>query len=136
MNIIDRFNKKYLINPKTGCWDWTAGSWGGYGRFRYDGGNKAHRFSYEYHNKTKLNDLVIDHLCKNTLCVNPEHLEAVSFGENSTRRNLYEFDYNKIKKDVCKNGHIIADNPYVRPDGYVECKTCRTKRMLDFRSKK
>jgi hypothetical protein len=128
MNILDRFTSKYVVNPETGCWDWIAGSWGGYGRFRYDGGNKAHRYSYEYHNDTKLGDLVIDHLCKNTLCVNPEHLEAVRFGENSRRRNLYEFDYNKIKKQVCKNGHLISDDPYVRPDGYIECRRCRLDR--------
>lgn len=132
MKQIDRFSSKYTVNPENGCWEWTASSWGGYGMFRYERGNKAHRFSYEYYNDTMLNSLNIDHLCNNKKCVNPEHLEAVTRGENSKRRNLNEYEYKK--KTHCKNNHIISDNAYLRPDGYFECRTCKQNRynkMLD-----
>ena len=41
--------------------------------------------SYEHHVGPIPSGLVIDHLCGAQLCVNPEHLEAVSSGENTRR---------------------------------------------------
>jgi HNH endonuclease len=38
----------------------------------------AHRWSYEYFKGPMPTDLVTDHLCRNPICVNPIHLEAVS----------------------------------------------------------
>lgn len=66
----------------------------GYGEFftqRVNGKVKmvhAHRFSYEVV-KGKIPDgLVIDHLCRNSKCVNPDHLEPVTQKENIIRGNL------------------------------------------------
>ena len=47
----------------------------------------AHRVYYEKYKGKIPEGLVIDHLCKNKSCVNPDHLEAVTQGEN-TRRAL------------------------------------------------
>jgi integrase len=46
----------------------------------------AHRLAYVLHHGDDLDpSLTIDHLCRNRMCVNPEHLEQVSIGVNVKR---------------------------------------------------
>jgi hypothetical protein len=72
------------------CWVWLGARCGPYGCvWRSVGGKRdpayAHRLSYEHHIGRIPSGLVIDHLCGTHLCVNPEHLDAVSSGENTRR---------------------------------------------------
>ena len=46
---------------------------------------KAHRRAYEETNGAIPSGLHIDHLCRVTACVNPDHLEAVSSRVNTLR---------------------------------------------------
>lgn len=48
-------------------------------------GTAAHKFAYETLVGPVPQGLEIDHLCENKLCVNPEHLEAVTHQENVIR---------------------------------------------------
>jgi len=59
----------------------------GYGRFRNKEGRweQAHRIYYEKAKGPIPDGLTIDHLCCVKLCVNPDHLEAVTMGENNRR---------------------------------------------------
>jgi hypothetical protein len=45
----------------------------------------AHRYMYEKAGHTIPDGMVLDHLCRNRACVNPDHLEPVSIGENGRR---------------------------------------------------
>ena len=45
----------------------------------------VHRVSYEHHKGPIPEGLTIDHLCRVKLCVNPDHLEAVTQAENNRR---------------------------------------------------
>lgn len=59
------------------------------GSFRLKGrGWLAHRASYMLHRGPIPQGLTIDHLCRNTLCINPNHLEAVTDAENKRRAAL------------------------------------------------
>jgi hypothetical protein len=60
----------------TGCWEWTGRTANGYGYMHYPGGKSkwAHRVSYALFNRPIEKDHVVDHRCRNTKCVNPQHL--------------------------------------------------------------
>lgn len=77
-----------MITP---CWVWTGAlSDKGYGHLNVGGGvsQYAHRLSYEWRVGPIADGLVIDHLCRNRQCVNPDHLETVSNMVNTQRQGL------------------------------------------------
>ena len=45
----------------------------------------AHRVYYERYRGPIPENMVIDHLCRNTACVNPDHMEVVTQTENIQR---------------------------------------------------
>lgn len=91
---VDRFWASVSENSCTGCSDWrgTVGSHG-YGQFGDRGRHfLAHRWSYEYLVGPIPAGLHLDHLCRNRICINPEHLEPVTQAENN-RRSLVARGY-------------------------------------------
>lgn len=112
----------------TGCWVWQGSvDSHGYGRVKYSGKTwYAHRVCYALARGSISSDLQIDHLCRNTLCVNPEHLEPVTLREN-WRRGLSP---NAVAHATnrCKRGHeLTPDNVYrsaTRPNSRL-CRTCQ-----------
>jgi hypothetical protein len=115
----ERFWAKVDKNGPGGCWMWTAGTANTYGQFRVGGQRvQAHRFSYEMvHGEVAL-ELVMDHLCRRHLCVNPEHLEPVSNEENVARG----VEARGGLKTHCVHGHSLAD-AYVYKKGR-KCRSC------------
>mgnify|MGYP001567469602 FL=1 len=118
------------------CWNWIMGkSDSGYGRFSYNGKTvRAHRFSYELHNGKIPFDKEIDHLCRNRLCCNPEHLEAVNHLENVRRG---EDGFLQKSKTHCPKGHEYSGiNLYIRKNGWRNCKECKREAVRKYRSDK
>ena len=124
-DIEEKFDSRFVIS-ESGCWEWVGGmnTGNGYGQI-WNGQRKvlAHRYSYERVNGQVPKELELDHLCKNTLCVNPEHLEAV------TRRvNMQRADSPNRVKTHCIRGHEFTEENTVfyTTGGYDKrnCKTC------------
>jgi hypothetical protein len=118
-----------------GCWRWTGALYHGYGRVRIGNDDRAmaHRFAYELVKGAIPTGLQIDHLCKNTWCVNPDHLEAVTAKENVNRGDAPSMQ--TLRSGVCPNGHPInEENSHIGPDGARDCRVCdreRSKRTYD-----
>jgi len=125
------------IDATGDCWQWTGNGRGGrlknYGRVKYQGrGQAAHRCVWEMLVGKIPKGLVIDHLCKNTLCVNPDHLEPVTQAEN-IRRGATGTNQAKtnLLKTHCPQGHEYAgENLRVRKNGHRVCRICDNARVL------
>lgn len=91
-------------DAETGCWVWQKSQVGaGYGGISFNGRKTTtHRLSYILFKGPIPVGLEIDHLCRNRLCCNPEHLEAVTRKVN--RRRAIPFNL----KSVCKRGHPLS----------------------------
>jgi hypothetical protein len=74
------------------CWHWLGNvSSRGYGRLtaRRRGRHVkllAHRVAFEAFKGRLGRGQTVDHLCRTTTCIAPDHLEAISRAENSRRR--------------------------------------------------
>lgn len=109
------------VRVSQNCWVWMdVKDKLGYGRAGRRG--YAHRVVYEALNGTLPKELTLDHLCRNTSCVNPEHLEPVLHKENvlrgvgPTARNS--------KKTHCWRGHeFTLENTKIKKTGR-ECRMC------------
>lgn len=110
-SVVDRFNSK--LEPKdNGCIEFNGFAWDS--RDRYRGFHifptkkhpklmkamvKAHRFAFALHygfdalpkapepGKFKPKTKVINHICSNPRCVNPEHLNVLTVAENTVYRS-------------------------------------------------
>jgi len=75
------------VTKTSGCWIWTRpGTNNGYGVLIFEGKRQgAHRVAYQLLVGPIPNGFTVDHLCRVKRCVNPDHLEAVTRQENSSR---------------------------------------------------
>ena len=131
--LVERFWNKIQVDENTGCWNWLGPKVGrGYGVITIDSRQRyTHRFAYEVNIGKIPESLTIDHLCKNKLCANPEHMEVVSNRENNMRGN--SMSAINARKTHCKNGHpLIGSNLRVRKTGVRNCRICIRKYERDW----
>ena len=114
------------------CWNWTGTKHSsGYGKFSQ---SYAHRWSWEWFNGEKIPPgMFIDHICKNKLCVRPDHIRTVTPWQNTIENSLSPSAM-QTKRDFCIHGHPLSgDNLYLRKDRYGRvCKMCCRLRGLRY----
>lgn len=129
--------ERYIERTGT-CWIWKGTILqSGYGQIviRNTKKARAHRFMYE-RAKGKIPDgLQLDHLCRNKLCVNPDHLEIVTGRENLMRST--SFVAINARKTHCHKGHpLFGTNLNITPMGSRRCKECGKLAMREYRKAK
>lgn len=118
-----------LIN---GSWDWYGGCilWEratngvGYGLITFRSQRwYTHRLAYSVWKGPIPDGLVLDHLCRNTLCWRPTHLEPVTTLVNLQRGLVFG-------RTHCKQGHEFNEaNTYFNArTGHRSCRACRAAR--------
>ncbi len=66
----------------------------------------AHRLAYAQTKGPIPDGLVIDHLCRVTMCVNPDHLEAVTVAENVRRTTQVKLNPDLVRKIRAEEGTL------------------------------
>jgi len=99
----------------------------GYTKLGIDGKTMlTHRVAYEEWRGDIPDGLVIDHLCRNRKCCNPDHLEPVTHRENLVRGET--LTAREAAQTHCLRGHAFDEvNTYRSPSkpGIRECRACR-----------
>jgi len=138
----DRFLKKVILTDDLdSCWLWLGKpkknkTGTPYGTLRV--GNKlipAHQFAYELFVGPIPQGCELDHLCRNTMCVNPLHIEPVAHRVNVLRG----ISPNAInaRKTHCPKGHSYnKENTYVNANGHRSCKICHKTYVQQHRHEK
>jgi hypothetical protein len=99
-----------------GCWIWQGARTGsGYGAIQREPGSTsmvgAHVRAYEAEHGPMPEGLVVDHLCRVKMCVNPAHMEAVTMAENTRRgrsAKLTAADVQEIRRSTARGVDMAA----------------------------
>lgn len=122
---ITRALRRVEVDPVTSCWVWPGSkNSSGYGSIRDDNGRqiKVHRLLWRSQGWVVPDGLVLDHLCRNRLCCNPDHLEPVTQRENILRGASPTAVASST--GICQRGHALTQERDQRV-----CRVCRAARM-------
>lgn len=112
-SIMERIMWEVSKDSQSGCWDWQGRVSGkrSYPQISVGGvQTMVHRITYEELVRPLEPGETIDHLCRNRMCVNPEHLEAVSLRDNVKRMHAYRSLQKEIDR-LHKFIYSIGYNP-------------------------
>lgn len=102
----------------------------GYGLFFFHRKNRrAHRVAYYAAFGAIPADMVVNHVCRNRSCQNPQHLQLLTRAESSMKDSA-NVAYINSQKTHCKNGHPY-DRHYGKQRYCSICEAAKTKRLRE-----
>lgn len=124
--IRNKIKTRITVTDK-GCWEWQGASssnkWGRYGIIWLQGkGWRVHRIAYKAWVGSIPDGYVIHHKCLNTLCCNPDHLEAVTNAKN-VQYSTGSHDVDGVY--ICKRGHRVEGSNVGRNSDGRYCLACK-----------
>lgn len=129
--LLDYLRSRCVVT-ENGCWLWQGCiSDGRYGSLKYKGRiRRAHCVTYELSVGPVPDNLELDHTCKVTTCINPEHLEPVTHKVNVQRGDLKHVSGKRYAAQThCIHGHPYEPhNLYLDKKGHKSCRTCARDR--------
>lgn len=114
------------VFKSSACWEWQGSQNSyGYGVFWLNGKPVlAHRLALTLSGECLVDGLVVDHTCRNRMCVNPAHLRQVTRYVNVHENSSALAHLNKVKTH-CPKGHPYSgDNLAIRISGRRRCRAC------------
>lgn len=140
----DRFWAKVDVPDQPSCcWEWTGSSYRDYGLFGVNNVTfRSHRIAYQLLVGEIEMGLVLDHLCRNHRCVNPDHLEPVTQKINTERAFNSTMAY-LAGRTHCAYGHeytpettYFYSNPNSQYGGRRRCKICNSINCAKYRERR
>ena len=121
---VERRLQNIEIDAETGCHVYLGDHHNtGYGRISVGGRQQmAHRVNYERERGPIPDGLVLDHLCRNRACINPDHLEAVTEQVNILRGVGPSAQH--AAQTHCVNGHPFSIENTHLYRGQRACRAC------------
>lgn len=116
--------ERCVVDPTTGCWNWTGAAANGRPYFRIKGKTLiVYRALYEELKGVKLERrILVCHRCDNGLCCKPRHLFAGTQAANMADMAKKGRHFSKTKPELFraateKARSVLAANPHLRPRG-------------------
>lgn len=134
----EMFWNRVEVHHPAGCWEW---SWSknqlGYGVVWFDQIRfLAHRVAYSLLIGPIEHGLVLDHLCQNKSCVNPDHIRVTTHRINVLRNHGASATHFRLRlSGVCPNGHpVTPENTLPENKSGHRCRQCRIERRRRYRA--
>jgi len=128
-----KVNKNGPLWNGTPCWIWTASRDStGYGRFGLPriGTTPAYWTAWILLRGDIDKSLQFDHLCRNRICVNPDHLEPVPQAVNLLRG--ISPPAQNARKTHCKRGHELTPENTYKAHGWRVCLECKRMKVREW----
>lgn len=133
------FAARVKVNEATGCHEWTGKIRpDGYGAVVRDGASRqAHRVALILAGIALPTDAVVDHLCRNRRCVNPDHLDVTTARVNTLRGvSPIAAAIRAIESGFCLNGHNLAVVGFHKSGRSRTCAQCGRDRVAAYSSRR